>query len=83
MELLIIVEYRRRREPLEKFGKKISVEAPSFVIWNQWRLRPEGYVGYIPVNDDLALFIKPKLPLQNLFSMLKVAYQFKEIDVHD
>ena len=55
--------------------KQISVETPSFQNDQQWQLTSEGYVGYLPINPELTLALRPKVPLGNLFGMLEYAYQ--------
>jgi 5-methylcytosine-specific restriction enzyme subunit McrC len=54
---------------------QISVETPSFQTEQQWQLTSLGYVGYLPINPELTLALRPKVPLGNLFGMLEYAYQ--------
>ena len=44
-----------------QYGEKIQVEPPTFKTNNQWRLTPQGWVGHIPVDDSVRLFIAPKV----------------------
>jgi 5-methylcytosine-specific restriction enzyme subunit McrC len=61
----------------EKYQSQVNVEFPSPKTRNQWKLTANGYVGYIPLNADLALKINPKVPIKNLFGMLEYAYNLK------
>lgn len=56
-------------------GSQLSIEPPS--TWNDrnWILRSNGYVGFIPVSERLALRLNPKVPLRTLFGMLEWAYR--------
>jgi 5-methylcytosine-specific restriction enzyme subunit McrC len=59
------------------YGAQVAVESPSFKTRNEWALTSLGWVGYIPVDADLALRLQPKIPLDNLFRMLEYAYRLK------
>ena len=88
---LTIIEYREKHFPKEKinqedgerlwrkFGKQISVDEPSFKNNYQWVIKSLGYVGFIPVSEELSLSIQPKVPLQNLFGMWEYAYKLDKI----
>ncbi len=91
-EPLQLVEYQKHKEPKErisendaeklwrKFNTKISIEHPTFINDHHWELTSQGYVGFIPVSDDLNLSISPKIPLRNLFGMWEYAYRLKNIE---
>lgn len=40
-----------------------------------WDLTPGDWIGHLPISNDLVLYIQPKVPLQNVFGMLDVAYE--------
>lgn len=40
-----------------------------------WDLTPGDWIGRLPISNDLVLYIQPKVPLQNVFGMLDVAYE--------
>jgi len=61
----------------QDFGEKISVSEPSFKNDDQWELTSQGWVGFIPFTDQLGFYLKPKIPLQNLFGMWEYAYRLK------
>ena len=61
----------------EKYKNQVDLDSPSYKTGNQWKLTAKGYVGYIPLNSDLALKINPKVPIKNLFGMLEYAYNLK------
>lgn len=53
---------------------KISIEFPT-LINNAYLFRSNGFVGYIPIDNDYSLRIIPKVPIKNIFKMLEYAYQ--------
>lgn len=59
----------------DAYATQITVEPPT--LWNgrNWVFRPNGYVGFIPVSERLALRLNPKVPLLTVFGMLEWAYQ--------
>lgn len=57
--------------------KIVTVEFPTPITGNQWRLTSQGWVGYLPVSSELGIRLQPKVKLENLFGMLEVAYQLK------
>jgi 5-methylcytosine-specific restriction enzyme subunit McrC len=40
-------------------------------------IRPRGWVGHIPINNELLVRVTPKVTIDNVFRMLEVAYQLK------
>jgi 5-methylcytosine-specific restriction enzyme subunit McrC len=58
-----------------RHSAQVSVETPSFKNADSWELRSNGYVGYIPISDRIALRLIPKVPLRTLFGMLECAYR--------
>jgi len=59
------------------YGKLINVDFPTPLNNNCYVLRPKGYIGQIPVLDDLLIRIRPKVPIKNVFGMLEHAYKLK------
>jgi len=57
-----------------KYGKKITVDAPTFRTDDQWQLTSQGFIGHIPVTEDFRILLQPKVELANLFRMLEYAY---------
>src|SRR5262249_22655739 len=49
--------------------------AASLLNNHTYGIRSRGWVGHIPVGDDLLVRILPKVPIGNLFEMLEVAYK--------
>ncbi|MEI6444373.1 MAG: restriction endonuclease [Nostocales cyanobacterium ELA583] len=62
----------------EKYKNQVDVDFPSPKTRYQWKLTAKGWVGYIPINSDLALKINPKVPIKNLFGMLEYAYNLHD-----
>lgn len=58
------------------FGSQVIVEPPSFLNNRSWKLTSQGWVGYIPLVENLHLSLAPKVPVANLFRMLEYAYRF-------
>jgi 5-methylcytosine-specific restriction enzyme subunit McrC len=66
----------------QNYRDQLELELPDFRTNNQWRITSLGFVGFIPVSDDLGLALRPKVGLANLFGMMEYAYQldFKMMD---
>ena len=65
------------------YQNKIAIDFPNPTNQFCYKLRSYGYVGQIPINNELILIIKPKVPIQNIFSMLEYAYHLKSIKYLD
>ena len=63
------------------FKNYISIEPPSWKNDDHWELTSNGWVGYIPIGDDVTICLNPKVPIGNLFRMLEYAYRLKLIIV--
>ncbi len=91
MRILELIEYyprRFRRTDLamdegtfiwQQYRDQINVEFPSPKTNDEWELTSKGWVGYIPLRADLAISIKPKIELKNLFLMLEYAYRLRSL----
>jgi 5-methylcytosine-specific restriction enzyme subunit McrC len=64
-----------------KYATKINVEFPSPKTGGQLQLTSQGWVGYIPVSPALALRIRPKTQISNLFRMLEYAYDLRSFEI--
>lgn len=53
---------------------QVSLDPPSHRNRHRWVLRAGGWVGSLPVGDELLLRFEPKVPVGNLFRMLEYAY---------
>lgn len=90
VRVLTLQEYKRADFPLSEFaedsmlllrriyGKYVDVQ-PPFVTSSGWQLTSQGWVGYLPLAEDLALSLQPKTPVHNLFRMLEVAYRLTDL----
>lgn len=65
------------RKLWQEYAGKIDVESPSFRTEGQWQLTSQGWVGYIPLSDELGIALQPRVKLENLFRMLEYAYNLK------
>ena len=65
------------------FKNKISIDFPNPINQNCYVIRSNGYIGQVPINDEFLLIIKPKVPIQNIFSRLEYAYNLKSIQFLD
>jgi 5-methylcytosine-specific restriction enzyme subunit McrC len=66
-----------------EYGDQVEIEVPSFQNDDTWQLASRGWVGYIPLSDDLHLFLSPKVKLHNLFRMLEYAYDLQSFHLLD
>jgi 5-methylcytosine-specific restriction enzyme subunit McrC len=90
-EPISLIEYVKHTEPKYRisdsdgeklwlhYNQQIQVGIPSFQNAHQWELTSQGYVGFIPVSEDLSISISPKTPIKNLFGMWEYAYRLKDI----
>ncbi len=91
-EPISLIEYVKHKEPKHRisdadgeklwlhYNNQIQVGIPSFQNDHQWVLTSQGYIGFIPVSEDLSISISPKTPIQNLFGMWEYAYRLKDIN---
>ncbi len=54
----------------EQQQRVLTIEFPGYKTGDQWQITPGGWVGYVPVGPELALYIQPKVSLDNLFRLL-------------
>lgn len=59
------------------YRKKVSIDWPSPKTKGAWRLKSEGWAGFIPLGPDFGVALRPKTPVGNLFRMLEYAYDLK------
>jgi len=62
-----------------RWAGKIEVDFPTPKTDHQWQLQSLGWVGHIPMDGGLTLYLSPKVPLENLFRLLEYAYS---LDLH-
>ena len=62
-----------------EYGDQIDVEFPTPKTDNKWELVSKGWVGYIPLNPELSISLKPKVALKNIFHMLEYAYRLRSL----
>jgi 5-methylcytosine-specific restriction enzyme subunit McrC len=60
-----------------RYRDHVVVTFPSLVTSGNWRLEAGGWVGYLPVSEEFAVEIKPKVGVRNLFRMLEYAYRLE------
>ncbi|MEG4851927.1 restriction endonuclease [Microcoleus sp. B5-D4] len=59
----------------QNYAKEIDIEFPNPKTKYKWELKSKGRVGNIPITPDFKIFIRPKVPITNLFGMLDYAYK--------
>jgi 5-methylcytosine-specific restriction enzyme subunit McrC len=64
-------------------SEKFEVEPASLFNGYTYGLRSRGWVGQIPIGDDLLVRVSPKVPVHNLFRMLEVAYNLRSFRLFD
>jgi 5-methylcytosine-specific restriction enzyme subunit McrC len=60
---------------------KFEIEAASLLNEDTYGIRSRGWVGHIPVGDDLLIRVLPKVAVGNLFRMLDVAYNLRSFHI--
>lgn len=66
-----------------RWGGKVEIDFPSPKTDQQWRIKPTGWVGFLPVSKELGLDIRPKVPISNLLRMFEFAYGLRSIEFHE
>lgn len=64
----------------KRFGTHVDVAFPSPRTDWDWELTSVGWVGHIPLTADVALDLRPRVPLSNLFRMWEYAYRLKSAE---
>jgi 5-methylcytosine-specific restriction enzyme subunit McrC len=94
-QTLILTEYLSLRLPAhalswadgedlwQRYGKYVAVEFPSPKTGDQWQLTSQGWIGYLPLSSRIGLSLQPKVPLQNLFRMIEIAYGLGSLHFSD
>ena len=59
----------------QDYSKQVEVNFPSLKTSEQWQLTSQGWVGYIPLTEEISLKLQPKVELKDLFGMLEYAYK--------
>jgi len=66
-----------------KRSRKFEIEPATILNEYTIGLRSRGWIGSIPIGDDLLIRVKPKVPIANLFRMLEVAYNLRSFRLFD
>jgi 5-methylcytosine-specific restriction enzyme subunit McrC len=81
LEEEIVCEFGNEELPPEvgeeicrRYSRWLDVEFPSPKTNNRWRIRAKGWVGYMPLAGGRGIYVRPKVPVTNLFQMMEVAY---------
>ncbi len=64
-------------------SRKFDVEPASPLNGYMCSVRSHGWIGQIPIGDDLLVRVIPKVPVANIFRMLEVAYNLKSFRLFD
>lgn len=56
------------------YAPEITLTAPSILNDNRWQITTKDTIGIIPLNSQTQLHIHPKIPIQNIFTLLATAY---------
>lgn len=72
-----LISYDLQEKLCREYNKQIKIELIAHKNSDRWRITAQGYVGYIQVSPDLAIFIEPKAPIKNVLAMLEYTPEFK------
>ncbi len=67
----------------DNYKNKVKINLKYTKKGDQWEIISQGWVGYIPINNDWNFQIKPKVPTTNIFKMLEYAYNLKSFQFLD
>ena len=62
-------------------SKMFEIETPSVLNSYTYGIRSRGWVGHIPIGEDLLVRILPKIAVTNLFGMLETAYNLRSFHI--
>ena len=62
---------------------RFEIEPASVFNDHMVGLRSRGWIGHIPVGNDLLVRVNPKVPVSNLFGMLEIAYNLRSFQLFD
>jgi 5-methylcytosine-specific restriction enzyme subunit McrC len=62
---------------------KFEVQPPTVLNNFAYGIRSKGWVGHIPIGEDLLIRVVPKVPVASLFRMLEVAYNLRSFRIFD
>ena len=62
---------------------KFEVEPPSSFNGDTYGIRSRGWIGQIPIGNNLLVRVSPKVPVGNLFRMLEIAYNLQSFRLFD
>jgi 5-methylcytosine-specific restriction enzyme subunit McrC len=72
-----LISYDLKEKLCREYSKQIEVSLIADRKGDHWRIKAQGYVGYIQVSPDFAIFIEPKAPIKNVLAMLEYTPEFK------
>lgn len=70
-------------EEYDKRQGKLEVEFPSPKTENKWLLTSLGWVGTIPLSEEIEVRLNSKVPILNIFRMLEYAYRLQSFHFLD
>jgi len=65
----------------EKYSEKISINHDNF--GHIYLIKSNGYVGILPLEEQGSIYIKPKIAVQNIFSLLEYAYNLRSFKLFE
>jgi 5-methylcytosine-specific restriction enzyme subunit McrC len=63
----------------QRYDPYLDLTYPSPATEGKWVLEPGGHVGVLPLEENRALHVKPKGPIQNVFEMLEAIGSLPDI----
>jgi len=74
-----LVSYELREKLQRDYKKELNIELIPNKEGDQWKFTAKGWVGYIQVTENFALFIEPKVPIKNILAMLEYTPEFRGV----
>ena len=75
--------FKKLWEEYDKRQGKLKVEFPSLNTENKWSLTSLGWVGSIPLSEEVEVRLNSKVPIMNIFRMLEHAYRLQSFQFLD
>ena len=67
----------------DRHQSRVNVDWPSPKTENEWVLTAGAWVGYLPVSEQFAIAVRPKVDVRTVFGMLEYAYRLKSFALMD
>jgi 5-methylcytosine-specific restriction enzyme subunit McrC len=62
-------------------SRGLQLQFGGLLCQDDWTLTPRGWIGWVPLDPELVLHLRPRVPPANLFGMLEYSYRLKGLEI--